>query len=642
MIRSTAAKHAPITSVSGSSVAGRTSAGIRARRRQGTGAQAFSRADTKAVGYQSAVQSSRGFAQDAPRSAFYRDVSGPGGVVHKQYYRSQRQLEQQRHAFSTSTLSSSKHQVKSNKKPQKPQTKVDQQIKRTAEDSLSSRPPDPTSGTRVAAMMSGNPIEEDVVYRKDPTGKIVPVALKESKVESPVSGLFCQFEDFTTKPSSTPEDLAPRSTNTQEFDISTLTLTDVIPPDEFIEHLIKQKKMDITVDKIKELLQSLLDVLPLPEQDLTRLQVEREFQKALKKKNVAIYDLATTSLQYTRDGAPLAFVLFKMAMDQGDIYSRYSYAVMLYRGAKGVPADKYQGRQYLSSLAEPGGSAGRLRGLKGLPWAQSTLASIYAREDQDYAKAKDLYEQASLQGVVEAKVALARMYLNGELEEDLKEAKKYLRSAAQSDDNPEAHFLMGSIEMKEARELATSTESTSDKESKEAMIHNKTSKQLMGSGFQHYLKAASKGMVEAQYNVGQAYFTGMGGVVPKNEALAVEYWKMAGQQGFGLAQLSLGAYYFQDEKPRTQEASPGPSSSKDADHTSINQTEPTSNNKTVVHHVWDPSKKDLMQAQKWFTLASRRPGALGMEGKRLKAQVDEAIRSGGGASKRNGRMCNIM
>jgi len=54
-------------------------------------------------------------------------------------------------------------------------------------------------------MMSGNSIEEDVVYRKDPSGKIVPVALKESKVESPVSGLFSQFEDFTTKPSSAPE-----------------------------------------------------------------------------------------------------------------------------------------------------------------------------------------------------------------------------------------------------------------------------------------------------------------------------------------------------------------------------------------------------------------------------------------------------
>lgn len=342
------------------------------------------------------------------------------------------------------------------------------------------------------------------------------------------------------------------------------------------------------------------------------------------------------------DGAPLAFMLFKMAMDQGDIYSRYSYAVMLYRGAKGVPADKYQGRQFLSSLAEPGGSGGRLRGLKGLPWAQSTLASIYAREDQDYSRAKDLYEQAALQGVVEAKVALARMYLNGELKQDLKEAKRYLRSAAQTDDNPEAHFLMGSIEMREAREIVAAAELSSDVDSKEAVVDHKTSKQLMNSGFQHYLKAASKGMVEAQYNVGQAYFTGMGGVVPKNEALAVEYWKMAGQQGFGLAQLSLGAYYFQDEKPRTQEANPGPSSSRDADQTDPKETESTSKDRTVVHHVWDPSKKDLMQAQKWFTLASRRPGPLGMEGKRLKAQVDDAIRTGGGASKRNGRMCNIM
>lgn len=54
---------------------------------------------------------------------------------------------------------------------------------------------------------------------------------------------------------------------------------DVLPPDEFIEHLIKQKKMDITVDKVKELLQPLLEVLQLPEHDPKRLQAEREFQK---------------------------------------------------------------------------------------------------------------------------------------------------------------------------------------------------------------------------------------------------------------------------------------------------------------------------------------------------------------------------
>ncbi|KAG0051467.1 hypothetical protein BGZ83_003752 [Gryganskiella cystojenkinii] len=631
MIRTTAARHASATATSATSTTSystsamtRASTNLRVRRRPGTRAQVLLRSSAKTIvgSEHQGPLFMRGYAAVTPGSTMRQQNSTPNNI-HIQHQQ----------GFSISSVAAKQPEKISKKAQIAQKKKIDNSFKANAQDTFTSRPLDPTSGSRIAAMMSDNPLEDEVIYRKDPSGKIVPVALKDSNVESPVSGLFSQFEDFTTKPSSAPEDIAPRPDSVQEFDISRLTLA---------EHWIKSKKLDISIDGIKQLIQPLLDVMTLPEQDPKRLQVEREFQKAVKKKNLLIYDLGTNSLQYTRDGAPLAFMLFKMSMDQGDIYARYSYAVMTYRGAKGIPADKYKGREYLLSLAEPGGGRGKVLGLKGLPWAQSTLASIYAREDQDFERARDLYNRAALQGVVEAKVALARMYLNGELKQDLKEAKRYLSSAAQTDDNREAHFLMGSIEMTEARNMAAafkdadSTSSTTTAAADSDVVHKK-SQQLTKSAFQHYLKAASKGMVEAQYNVGQAYFTGFGGVVPKNEALAVEYWKMAGQQGFGLAQLSLGAYYFQDEKPRTQDAQPGSSSSRDADLLENKETA-SQENKTIVQHVWDPSKKDLMQAQKWFTLASRRPGALGAEGQRLKAQVDEAIRKGGGASRKNGRL----
>ncbi|KAK3831867.1 MAG: hypothetical protein J3R72DRAFT_244159 [Linnemannia gamsii] len=459
-------------------------------------------------------------------------------------------------------------------------------------------------------------VEGDVIYRKE-GGKIVPVAKDDLQIEAPVSGLFSQFEDFK-KPSSAPETLAPRSTNSQEVDLSTLTVSDVFPPDNFITQLIQQKKLGVTLDETKDLIQAMVEVLPLKEDDPKRVQTEKAFAAACKKKGLSVHELASWSMQYTRDGAPLALALFKIALEQGDISSRYSYGVLLYRGGRGVPANPAKGRAIIQALAQPAGGPR----FKGLPWAMSTLASIYAREDKNYEAARDLYLKAALAGVLEARVALGRMYLNGELPQDLGMAKKYFQSAVQqSDDCAEAHFMLGALEMNQFTS-----------EGKERRPNTK-------AAFQHYQKAASKGLAEAQYNVGQAYFTGLG--VPKNDALAVEYWKMSGQQGFGLAQLSLGAYYFQDETPQAPSSSEEEGSGETTTSEAEKSTTATTTTTKAVKHVWDPSKKDLMQAQKWFTLASRRPGQLGLEGQRLKEQVDEAIKRGGGAS-RGGRMCTIM
>ncbi|KAF8929446.1 hypothetical protein BGZ58_008936 [Dissophora ornata] len=415
-------------------------------------------------------------------------------------------------------------------------------------------------------------VEGDVVYRKEGS-KIVPVASPADQIDAPISGLFSQYEDLSKPSTPPPEITPPKTASSESVDISALTLKDVFPPDEFVKQLIQQKKFGITLDETKQLVQTMVDILPLREDDPKRLQVEKDF---------------------ANNGAPLAFALLKIAVDSGDIISRYSYGAMLYRGAKGVPADPVKGRAIIESLAKPSVKSR----MHGLPWAMSTLASIYARDDKNYEAARDMYLKAANAGVVEARVSLGRMYLSGELPRDSVMARKCFEMAVKADENAEASFLLGSLEMNEE-------------------------KPNFKTAFQHYQKAASKGLAEAQYNVGQAYFRGLG--VAKNDALAVEYWKMSGQQGFGLAQLSLGAYYFQDETPQEQKEG----------------VEGEGADTKAVKHVWDPSKKDLMQAQKWFTLASRRPGVLGLEGKRLKGQVDEQIKHGGGGS-RNGRPCVIM
>ncbi|KAF9427318.1 hypothetical protein BGZ94_005124 [Podila epigama] len=303
-------------------------------------------------------------------------------------------------------------------------------------------------------------------------------------------------------------------------------------------------------------------------------------------------DLASLTLE---DGSPLAFAMFKIASDNGDVIARYSYGTMLYRGTRGVPRDTVKGRAILQTLATPTKGP-----IKGLPWAQVTMGGICARDDQDFEAARDWYELASARGILEARIALGRMYLSGELPRDMARAKKYFQSVVASDaltaSGPgggkgadayaDAHFMLGVLET------------------------NESEKPNYKLAFQHFQRAASKGMAEAQYNVGQAYFRGLG--VTKNDALA-------------------------DETPAE------PSIKSDETTTTENEEEGSKTNErpTVTKHVWDPSKKDLLQAQKWFTLASRRPGHLGAEGQRLKAKVDEAIRRGGGASK-DGRMCTIM
>ena len=44
-----------------------------------------------------------------------------------------------------------------------------------------------------------------------------------------------------------------------------------------MQQLIKQKKLDMTLEESKDLVQGLLNILPLPEKDSKRVQAEKEF-----------------------------------------------------------------------------------------------------------------------------------------------------------------------------------------------------------------------------------------------------------------------------------------------------------------------------------------------------------------------------
>lgn len=74
----------------------------------------------------------------------------------------------------------------------------------------------------------------------------------------------------------------------------------------------------------------------------------------------------------------------------------------------------------------------------------------------------------------------------------------------------------------------------------------------MNRAFELYEAASSKGLSVAQYNLGSLYMDGIDTEsfkLPKNPKFAIEYWKMAAEQGFDLACINLATYYFRGDGP---------------------------------------------------------------------------------------------
>lgn len=65
-------------------------------------------------------------------------------------------------------------------------------------------------------------------------------------------------------------------------DLFCLSCLDVLPPDRLLEHLLNKENPGVGVDETKELVQTVLDVLPLKEDDPKRIQAQKEFLKGKK------------------------------------------------------------------------------------------------------------------------------------------------------------------------------------------------------------------------------------------------------------------------------------------------------------------------------------------------------------------------
>jgi TPR repeat protein len=62
--------------------------------------------------------------------------------------------------------------------------------------------------------------------------------------------------------------------------------------------------------------------------------------------------------------------------------------------------------------------------------------------------------------------------------------------------------------------------------------------------YAYFLRAANLGLACAQHNVGVALMPGAGSIEPELWK-AIEYWKMAAEQGFHLSLINLGKIYMQ-------------------------------------------------------------------------------------------------
>ncbi|KAI9278931.1 hypothetical protein BDA99DRAFT_19372 [Phascolomyces articulosus] len=284
-----------------------------------------------------------------------------------------------------------------------------------------------------------------------------------------------------------------------------IKVEDILPEENELHMLIENKQIGLSIENQKAAVDHVLEQLkndqPINHEML--LQISENQASELS----ALGNIVIRSSPY---GAPIAYELYKAAMENGDDRGAFSYASMAHRGYRGIPKDEETGIKVFSELAR-----------KGHPYAQINLASILMRTQANQIPAAiKLYELAAKGGIDNAYVELGRMYRIGYgVHQDHKKAMDYFQQGAQKG-NAQCMFMLGVY-----------------------YSSNQIGKEDQKKAFKHFQKAAMRGMPEAQYNVGLRFLKGHG--VETNAFNAAEFFKMAALQGFQLAQANLATMYMQ-------------------------------------------------------------------------------------------------
>lgn len=207
---------------------------------------------------------------------------------------------------------------------------------------------------------------------------------------------------------------------------------------------------------------------------------------------------------------------FEKAAEQGVASSQWALG-MLYEKGVGVQKDTNKAIVFYEKAAE-----------QNLPLAQYRLGVVLKEGNgvkKDVKRAFKLIQKAAEQDLAEAKILVGEMYENGQgVPRDYDEAANWYRNAIENNDTV-AMFKLANL-YERGYGLNEDNEDYGDE---------------LALGL--YTKAAEKGLLEAQYKLGEIYSLG-NEAVEADEFEAEKWYRMAAEGGFAEAQYELGEIYY--------------------------------------------------------------------------------------------------
>jgi uncharacterized protein len=257
-----------------------------------------------------------------------------------------------------------------------------------------------------------------------------------------------------------------------------------------------------------------------------------------------------------------AFAWYRKAADQGNARAQTNLGFM-YEFGQGVPEDYAAAVSWYRKAADQGNAG-----------AQWNLGTMYERGwgvRQDYAAAVNWYRKAADQGDPSAQSDLALMYFKGHgVPKDYAAAISWARKAA------DQGYVLGQ------EDLGTSAYASGDYATAMRLLR----------------PLADRGFARPQSYLGQMYAYGRG--VPRNDAIAVSWYRKAAEQNYGGAQISLGFMYENGRGVPQDYVAAMNWYRKAADHSWAT----AQNNLGLMYANGRGVPQDYIMAHMWFNLAT--------------------------------------
>lgn len=226
-----------------------------------------------------------------------------------------------------------------------------------------------------------------------------------------------------------------------------------------------------------------------------------------------VYGLGVLGLMlfnHSLGGKQSGYEILKIAMEKGDLDSSLAISDII------KASDAQKSREILESNV----SKNHIR-------SQYNLALLLINGSENTARGLELLHKAADSGHANSCAQLGMLYKKGEIiQRDYNLAFKYLTRASEHN-HIVALFELGSLYQEEFGDQ----------------------KSNLLKQFQCYLKAADGGLSVAQHNVACIYLQGLNvdgvQVVEKEVWKALEYFKLAAEQGFVPSCVNLGKMYFE-------------------------------------------------------------------------------------------------